>query len=28
VRMGTEAELERMEEERLKEFDLPTEAGA
>jgi amino acid transporter len=28
VRMGTEEELERMEEERLGEFELPTEAGA
>ena len=28
VRMGTEEELERLEEERLREFDLPTEAGA
>ena len=28
VRMGTEEELERMEEQRLGEFDLPTEAGS
>ncbi len=28
VRMGTEEELERMEEETLGQFDLPTEAGA
>ena len=28
VRMGTEEELERLEEERLGEFDRPTEAGA
>ena len=28
VRMGTDEELERMEEERLGEFELPTEAGA
>ena len=27
VRMGTEEELERLEEQRLGEFDLPTEAG-
>jgi amino acid transporter len=28
VRMGTEEELERMEEEQLGRFELPTEAGA
>jgi hypothetical protein len=28
VRMGTEDELERMEEASLGEFELPTEAGA
>jgi len=28
VRMGTEEELERMEEETLGEYELPTEAGA
>ena len=28
VRMGTEEELERMEEEQLGKFELPTEAGA
>jgi amino acid transporter len=28
VRMGTEEELERMEEQQLGQYDLPTEAGA
>jgi hypothetical protein len=28
VRMGTDEELERLEEEQLGQFELPTEAGA
>ncbi len=28
VRMGTEEELEQLEEEQLGQFELPTEAGA